>query len=39
MKNFEDVLAKSVNLGFHENEETLSTAVKDILSQIPDSFT
>ena len=39
MKNFEDVLAKSVNLGFHENEETLSKAVKDILSQIPDSFT
>ena len=39
MKNFEDVLAKSVNLGFHETEETLSTAVKDILSQIPDSFT
>ena len=39
MKNFEDVLAKSVNLGFHENDETLSKAVKDILSQIPDSFT
>lgn len=39
MKNFEDVLEKSMNLGFHENEETLSTAVKEILSQIPDSFT
>ena len=39
MKDFEDVLAKSVNLGFHENDETLSKAVKDILSQIPDSFT
>ena len=39
MKNFEVVLEKSVNLGFHENEETLSKAVKEILSQIPDSFT
>ena len=39
MKNFEDVLGKSVNLGFHENEETLLKAVKEILSQIPDSRT
>lgn len=39
MKNFEVVLEKSVNLGFHENEETLLKAVKEILSQIPDSFT
>ena len=39
MKDFEVVLEKSMNLGSHENEETLSTAVKEILSQIPNSFT
>lgn len=39
MKDFEVVLEKSMNLGSHENEETLSKAVKEILSQIPNSFT